>query len=1225
MSGHVTNPSYFISFVKRGDREKAHAWQLAIDAARTGGSTSGGTSMSRQVEVLSNRGMDEEEEKQEQLEIGPRTVDIGEFCMLNTQPRTMSYNMKSQGVFHGGFPVVVTSAFADDRNLRVPHSVKTAAPYRSQQQTFRRNIYTYKANGISGLTQLESDFMKNLPQRPAKVHNVLRTLGTFPLILTTNQDELLERLLWGRGSLGSALGEKIRLDQVGQVMKDWPELHRHLIVKMFGDTSYTARCSEESRQFLEDILIGEPGREVAAAEFLAKVFQERPVLFLGCDLQNDFYKRLLTRFVTTAPIDHYTFESSEIRGCPHLGSLVTLKANLELWEFVQYLSTGRMEENIQPGQVYEKSYLGTQREEYLLQQLALEKQASEIVFHTSSITNALATDDALEFISKPALQDIYSSDPFVVHMSIPKPVLQDINSRDPFGVFTEEHVTRSLDAMKARRDNLIKKIHEGTKVVTLFFYHGLKAELDPNRVTDPRKRQMAIKKYVEVIKLCQTFVSSKSSLEIRIVDWTDPAERREIDKEKFGLARLKGGEDEAIFHGHPATAGKKAFAVQLIAINGEETARKRKIYEKSRERSWSAEDSVRRLLQEVLGANRDLVDRHGEHMSAIKKEDLEMLQNMSEIHLLTNKKLDQGSDFIKIGSGSFSTVHRATRQGRPVAVKILNEVQHTRDLKAFQDEFKLLRDMKHANIVQVVDCIVQDNRLGIIMEFVDGGNLRDHLRKSGAQEKDFVLRFAKQIGLALEYLHGKDVMHRDVKPENVFISEDHSIFKLGDFGLARVTEGTRQTKTIIGSYRYMAPEVKSSSGHYSKKADVYSYALCLIELIGGEMVFSNIAIHKHAMDEKLRGGLPDIPKNCDEFGPRMKPTIEGCLRVEAQRPSMSKVLQMLFGSTPLKTDAGHLELLCLGTGDAAAAVFEGSPSSSVTVMFNGSPVILINVGLGVLRSCQQLRASRKNVARTQDLGISVSPFRPAPWTRFVSGKRQRCRGAPFRGEADFTSAPAYANQYHGNNGNGQLPNLVFVSSRHSDHAEGPSTRRTTRHDAQLTILCPDDALTPLQKRCQDDNCDDTAMWISCEPDKTHKVNNFAGRLGVRMLPSSPKNAEGCIWTLQIGLYRIDDVIITIKTLTTGSEQASCFYTDREVVTVVEADNTWTDIGQSIVVGRVFVGAAGTLPRPSQLGSPVGFSRQEFDYHRRSVELDGQNSIRAPKTARPDHGRPDTIR
>ncbi|XP_066292396.1 uncharacterized protein [Branchiostoma lanceolatum] len=751
-----------------------------------------------------------------------------------------------------------------------------------------------------------------------------------------------------------------------------------------------------------------------------------------------------------------------------------------------------MEENIHPGQVYEKSYLGTQREEYLLQQLALEKQASEIVFHTSSITNALATDDALEFISKPALQDIYSS--------------------DPFGVFTDEHVTRSLDAMKARRDNLIKKIHEGTKVVTLFFYHGLKAELDPNKVTDPKKRQMAIKKYVEVIKLCQTFVTSKSSLEIRIVDWTDPEERKEIDKEKFGLARLKGGEDEAIFHGHPATAGKKAFAVQLIAINGEETARKRKIYEKSRERSWSPEDSVRRLLQEVLRANGELVDKHGEHMSAIKKGDLEMLQNMSEIHLLTNKKLDQGSNFIKIGSGSFSTVHKATRQGRTVAVKILNEVQSTRELKAFQDEFKLLRDMKHPNVVQVEDCIVQDNRLGIIMEFMAGGNLRDHLRKSGAQEKDFVLRFAEQIGQALEYLHLKDVMHRDVKPENVFISEDHSIFKLGDFGLARVTEGTRQTKTLIGSYRYMAPEVMSSRGHYSKKADVYSYALCLIELIGGEMVFSNIAKHKDAMDEKLRGGLPDIPKNCDEYGPRMKPTIERCLKAEAQRPTMAKVLQMLFGAAPVKTDTGHLELLCLGTGDAATAAFEGNPSSSAMVMFNGSPVILINAGLGVLRSCQELA--------------------------------------------------------------GQLPDLVFVSSRHSDHAAELSTLVTRKllrrgkqqgKDTNLTIICQDNAQTALQRRCEDDYIVDTGervTWISCEPDKMYKVNTLAGRLGVQMFPSSSKTTGFVLCNNEHPVLRY----LVYK----GTEQGGTYDTDRDVVTVVEADNALTDIGQVTMGDKVYM-------------------------------------------------------
>ncbi|KAI8513060.1 Protein delta 2 [Branchiostoma belcheri] len=111
MSGHVTNPSYFISFVKRGDREKvaglaynpspaasweAHAWQLAIDAARAGGSTSGGTSMSRQVEVISNRGVDEEGEKEEQLEIGPRAIAQADGRGYESAARPC------QGVRHAG-------------------------------------------------------------------------------------------------------------------------------------------------------------------------------------------------------------------------------------------------------------------------------------------------------------------------------------------------------------------------------------------------------------------------------------------------------------------------------------------------------------------------------------------------------------------------------------------------------------------------------------------------------------------------------------------------------------------------------------------------------------------------------------------------------------------------------------------------------------------------------------------------------------------------------------------------------------------------------------------------------------------------------------------------------------------------------------------------------------------------------------------------------------------
>lgn len=171
---------------------------------------------------------------------------------------------------------------------------------------------------------------------------------------------------------------------------------------------------------------------------------------------------------------HYKFETSGESDLEKDGNLLTLKANIQPWEFVQFLSTGTIQEDIQPGKVmkglmlsrvnshetpslvflnsppycyllvkgsyiscsrclgrgryilfsschvsfffiskvYERSYLRIQREEYLQQQLALEKMASEIVFHTISITNALSPDEFFEQVSRPTIQSIFKQDPF---------------------------------------------------------------------------------------------------------------------------------------------------------------------------------------------------------------------------------------------------------------------------------------------------------------------------------------------------------------------------------------------------------------------------------------------------------------------------------------------------------------------------------------------------------------------------------------------------------------------------------------------------------------------------------------------------------------------------------------------------------------------------------------------------------------------------------------------
>jgi len=140
-------------------------------------------------------------------------------------------------------------------------------------------------------------------------------------------------------------------------------------------------------------------------------------------------------------------------------------------------------------------------------------------------------------------------------------------------------------------------------------------------------------------------------------------------------------------------------------------------------------------------------------------------------------------------------------------------------------------------------------------------------------------------------------MHRDVKPENIFLSEDHKVLKLGDFGLARATEGTRSTKTEIGSYRYMAPEVMSSGGHYSEKSDVYSFGLCLIEVVSGKPVFDDIENDKRVFYNKVSGAKPNIPviseAKFEEVTRKIKTIIDECLKTEEFRAEMHIVLSIL--------------------------------------------------------------------------------------------------------------------------------------------------------------------------------------------------------------------------------------------------------------------------------------------------------------------------------------------
>jgi len=449
---------------------------------------------------------------------------------------------------------------------------------------------------------------------------------------------------------------------------------------------------------------------------------------------------------------------------------------------------------------------------------------------------------------------------------------------------------------------------------------------------------------------------SNSSLEILIVGDEETYQIQEVEKETFALIRLKGGQDEAICYAETATSpDDRKFASQLININGEEVLNKRKVFERSRANAWSNEDSILKLATAIMKESSELKSRFG--IDAIESKDLEALETLTRISHKVRSQLDPGY-LEPLGEGSFGQVFQAKKEGRPVAVKILKNIEKRKQIQDFEREVDMLREAKHPKIVEVIECISIQNQLAIVMEFMAGGNLKDFLEKhhEGGQGKEFTVRFTEDIGSAIEHLHSLNIIHRDVKPENIFLSVDHAILKLGDFGLARATEGTRQTKTQIGSYRYMAPEVVSSGGRYSKKADVHSFGLCLIEVLSGKAVFADILQHETVFNKKMAGENPTIPDiSVDEFGKelvtKLKTIIEECLKPEKSRPEMHFIHSILKGKATMHKN--KVELYCIGTGNGTTAVLHGKPSSSVLIAQGGKPLLMADVGSGVLKPCRE--------------------------------------------------------------------------------------------------------------------------------------------------------------------------------------------------------------------------------------------------------------------------------
>ncbi|XP_074646198.1 uncharacterized protein LOC141902392 isoform X3 [Tubulanus polymorphus] len=246
-----------------------------------------------------------------------------------------------------------------------------------------------------------------------------------------------------------------------------------------------------------------------------------------------------------------------------------------------------------------------------------------------------------------------------------------------------------------------------------------------------------------------------------------------------------------------------------------------------------------------------------------------------------------------IGKGSYGQVwlskHRKDRK-QYVLKKIDLQNASKRERKAAEQEVKLLSRLKHPNIVAYKDSFeCDDGYLYIAMGYCEGGDLYNRLKeqKGVPLEERQVVEWFVQIAMALQYMHERNILHRDLKTQNIFLTKS-KIIKVGDLGIARVLEGTNDmATTLIGTPYYMSPELFSNKP-YNHKSDVWALGCCVYEM----------STLKHAFNAKdmnslvykiLKGKMPSMPK---QYSPELLDLIKAMLNQHPEkRPSVNRILR----------------------------------------------------------------------------------------------------------------------------------------------------------------------------------------------------------------------------------------------------------------------------------------------------------------------------------------------
>ena len=193
------------------------------------------------------------------------------------------------------------------------------------------------------------------------------------------------------------------------------------------------------------------------------------------------------------------------------------------------------------------------------------------------------------------------------------------------------------------------------------------------------------------------------------------------------------------------------------------------------------------------------------------------------------------------------------RRRKYYALKILkkSEVIYLKQVEHVKTEKKLLERIDHPFIVNLLGAYQDSNNLYLMMEYIIGGEFFSHLRKAGRFPNDVSKFYAGQITLVFEYLHGKNILYRDLKPENLLLDREGNC-KVTDFGFAK--EVDYRTWTLCGTPEYLAPEIILSKGH-GKAVDWWALGILMYEMLAGYPPFYDedpLGIYQKILEGKIK-------------------------------------------------------------------------------------------------------------------------------------------------------------------------------------------------------------------------------------------------------------------------------------------------------------------------------------------------------------------------------------